>query len=417
MAPWSETIKQGCIGMQRNDYNCEEEKACQRKNLLIKFTRCFQLEVKMGSVFSELSIERTIIHQIFKRLEDKTPPSPKLNTTLTVLDKCALDNLQDRMINVLGVGSHCIEMQIDTTVIGGTFQTSAKMIYDTVSEFISHSHHIVRKLIEAQSRRDIPGGVIVCFTGKTGETRRNYCCIIKAEIHEGFEIESAGQQENIVRFLSNLFLTPSQKLYKIGIFIEKKQPADQKALRSADEFEVYIYDHMLSKSDSNKAAHYFYAHFLGCIFKPSDKTMTRDFYHHTRNFINGIPGIDDEQRFDLLTGLYSYVKTKKESTINPSAFAEDYFGDSELRDGYENYLLQKEIPCQAFQKNTELLKNDLKRRSLLFSSDVKISAPSEVFKNSISFIPKERLRDFVDEIEKEEDTTLIKVKGKVLSQK
>jgi hypothetical protein len=270
--------------------------------------------------------------------------------------------------------------------VNSTFDISSKLLELDESQFIDLSKKIPEKLTQAQTSRKIPGGIVVLFTGKIGLQNYRYVGIIKAEIHSGFSLDTENGKL-LLRYLSELLLTPQQKLYKIGMFIEKEKGELIDNVRTSLDFLVYIYDHNLTRNETQSAAQYFYQAFLGCSVSPSDKKLTKDFFTFTKEYIDSL-SVDDDEKLDLNSGLYSYLKVEKTNTIKASEFAERYI-PVEKRDDYVNFIEEKGIPLRGITKDLGYLKYKLKRRKLSFSSSVKIIAPSDNFDSLVQIISTE----------------------------
>ncbi len=63
--------------------------------------------------------------------------------------------------------------------------------------------------------------------------------------------------------MNNLFMTDSQRLYKIG-YIARAVSGDGKkdGQYVQDQHRIYIFDHLMTGTESRKAAFYFYSEFL-----------------------------------------------------------------------------------------------------------------------------------------------------------
>jgi hypothetical protein len=351
--------------------------------------------------FANLIIRRIIAHQIFERDENREIVTPRYNTGLTTLDDEGLNELQDRIINAIGNNSHSVELDITNVETNSTFSLVTEMLHSENNVFIERSKQIALKLAEAQTSRRIPGGIVVVFDGTIGADSKRFLGIIKAETHGGFSLESNDNHFLLIH-LNKLLLTPTQKLYKIGIFIEQENEHFADPPRQANEFTAIVYDYNITVSSRTGLAIYFYQAFLGCSIQSNNKKLTKDFYHLTVDFITS-QSISDEKKVDLNFALYSYLKISNRNTVSTSEFAEEYF-DTEMRDNYLNYMNSKNFPCQSVAKDLTLLKNKLKRRKIKFSSDVRITGPSDNFNNLV-------------EIMRHEDTkTIIKIEGRIKEQ-
>jgi hypothetical protein len=356
----------------------------------------------MSFNFAVMNINRIMIHEIFVRNDNREVVPPRCNNILTQLDANGLNVLQKRIINALGSDSHSVEMEVSDVTAHSTFELITKMINDDGSNFIEHSKLLANKLTASQTTRNIPGGILVVFDGTIGGAGQKYLGVIKAEMHEGFTIDK-DDTSLLLKYLSDLLLTPQQKLYKIGIFIEASQTETTNNARLASDFKVFIYDQNISGQQVNEAATYFYHSFLGCKLCANNKKLTQDFYTLTKEFIDGFIE-DDEKKLDLNYALYTYLKTSQSNTVSIGDFV-DQFLPNENKDSYRNYMETKEFPTNAIPKDIALLAIKLSRRKIRFTSEVSILAPSQNFK------------DLVKIISSEEDKTTIEVKGKIKEQR
>jgi hypothetical protein len=326
---------------------------------------------------TNLRIEKIIAHQIFTRSVTRDIVPPKYSHDFTQLDPSGLSTFQDRIVDTVGNESYCIEMSIAQEEPTNTYGICCQLLEADNTTFKSLSNQLANKLTQSQSSRKIPGGIMVIFTGLVGNLNKRYIGIIKAEIHGGFSIQEINDNL-LLKYLSDLLLTPQQKLYKIALFIEVNRPANPE-LRTPGDFSVLVYDHNMTRFETRQAAQYFYEAFLGCSFSPSDKKITSDFYHHTREFTDSL---ESETKLDVNTSLYTYLKVDQSNVINVSDFAERYL-DGTIRDGYREFMTQKGLPEHAVTKDITYIKNYLRRRNLKFTSDVRISAPSERFRELV----------------------------------
>lgn len=351
----------------------------------------------MSFQFANLTINKIIVHQIFERDENRSIVKPKYNNEHTELDEKGLNELQDRIVKALGSDSHCIEMEISDFKEDSTFQACASLLTHDDEMAIGISKDIVYKLAQAQYSRKFPGGIVVVFKGTVGENNRNYVGIIKAEKHGGFSFIET-DAKIFLQYLSNLLLTPQQKLYKIAMFIEVDK---EKAIRARrpDEFRVFIFDHNMNSSETKDAAQYFYEGFLGCSISPTNKKLTSDFYQYTKDFINKLDVLDGK-KVDLNFALYSYLKVSNSNNVHIAEFADQYL-EGDQKDEYLNYMETKDFPTTAVPKDLTYIKNRLRRRRIKFTSDVVIIAPSENFKELVKIV------DSVDA------KTVIEIKGHV----
>jgi len=353
------------------------------------------------SALMNLRINRIILHEVFRRGDDRKIVKPKFSSDFTPLNEEGINTLKARIVSVLGDDSNSIEMIVEESDSGSTYEICNQMILADDKSFIDGSYKLAEKLAQSQGSRVIPGGIVIFVTGLVGVENYSYVGIIKAELHSGFSLLE--RKENLLlEYLVNLLLTPQQKLYKIALFIEtsKKENAE---LRSPEDFKVLIYDHLMKTSQNGEAAQYFYENFLGCSFFDSPKKMTKEFYNLTKEFIDlNMPG--GEEKIDQNTFLYTYLKGSQNKTILVSEYASSYL-PLKYRDSYQKFMVEKKFPIRAINKDLTYLKKKLVRRNIKFTSDVKINAPSEKFGDLVKFKGKEDGRTIVSisgTIEKDE---------------
>lgn len=335
--------------------------------------------------FINLTVERVVVHEIFQRNEEKLPVQPRYGSSLVNLDHDAMQAFKFRLVEALGKDSQCQEMNI-LRYDDGSFLNAARELLDTNNcDFPNKSKKIADKLVEAQLNRTIPGGMVVVFSGTIGHPAQRYLGCIKAEPHDGFTLRRDDEQLSL-ELLKDLFLTPKAKLYKIGMFIE---PLSENAPKGNDAelmcygFTACVYDALMTTSNRDAAAQYFYEGFLGCAFPENAARMTKNFFETTRAFINN-SGFSTQKKYELSTALYTYLKVDQRSTIAVSDFATTYLPPSDA-DVYINFMREKKFPTHAVTKDTNEIKTKLRNRNLKFHSGIKINGPAEKLAELVSF--------------------------------
>ncbi|UZW13176.1 nucleoid-associated protein [Clostridium pasteurianum] len=349
--------------------------------------------------FCNLKINRIIIHEIFKRNSEGEIVEPRYSEALSILDDAGIEVLSDRIINSVGGNAYSMEMEISNYQINSCVEISNRLINCIKdNDFINISKSIAYKLAEAQTTRRMPGGIVLIFDATIGLSNKPTIGIIKAEIHSGFT-RNANLHDMVLQYISELLLTPQQKLYKVVLFIEDNNDS---SLELNQRYCSYIYDHNMKRAETKDAATYFYSTFLGCNFKKNSKIITRNFYEGSREFINSLD-ITDEEKFDINMQLYSYMKSPITTTLSIDDFAENNF-PIEIRDNYARHMKNKEIPNTLIQKDTTFIENRLKQRKIKFSNDISIMGPSEKFKELINVISSD------------DESTTLKINGTIKDQ-
>ncbi|WP_422491185.1 nucleoid-associated protein [Endozoicomonas sp. ALE010] len=327
-----------------------------------------------------LQIQRIIIHQIHQRDDDGNKVTPSRSTEFIRFDNEAMETFKLRFINAIGSDSKAVPMSIVNQESTDLPPLINRISDSNDDDYIRLSYDVANKLADAQQRRNLPGGIVVVFSGTYGATPKNFVGIMKAEIHSAYEKRvNKLTQEITLQYIEEALLTPATKLYKTGAFFQKNSNSESDDLNS--KWEVLVSDSQISQTEGKAAAHYFYSSFLGCGYPETSARTTKQFYEATCDFLNDMD-VSEEKRNDLHNALVSYLKHENSDVVNPSEFSSRYF-DVETRDSYSEFLEDKEIPTTAFTKDVEHISGKLKTRKLSFSKNVKLIAPSQVFKDFI----------------------------------
>lgn len=347
-------------------------------------------------MLENLLINNIVIHEIYKRESDKSITPPLYGDTLTKLERRGHQTLEERIINAMGRSLHSLEMTIEKTDESGLISLIIKLLGADDEDYIEISKRVADKLAEAQTSQNIPGGVLVIFKGTAGRDGKPCLGIIKAEIQTGFQKKSHGHLT--IEFLSDLLLTPQQKLYKMGLFIQK----NNKKKPSHEDFDTFVFDHNMTAKETRTAVFYFYGTFLGCSISSTDKKITQDFYNRTTDYIV-YTQLNDDQKVDLSNALCIYLKTGNQETMSVNDFAEKYFTEFNLADEYKTKMREHSIPDRAFTGDIEYIKNKLKRRYMKFSSGAAITAQSEKFNDIVK----------VTEFNEDTNESTVIIKGRI----
>lgn len=334
--------------------------------------------------FQNLVIQRTIIHEIFKRTDAHTPVDPSYGMQAIQLDAAARDALQQRITEALGHASHGLEMSIRKTGAESVWE-KVRQIVDTPDDeatFITTSQRIAASLSDAQVSRTIPSGIVVVVHGTVGYPGIPFICIIKAEPHGGFTRKVGTTGQLMLEFLKDLILTPQAKLYKIGAFVcrEVNEATDE---NPSGGWRAFIFDDLITAGNKQSAAQYFYDTFLGLAFPSNSAWQTKQFHSLTKEFIRSA-NVTDETKSDLLGALTTYLKVDQGGTIQVNQFATTYMNAAELRDAYSSYMQSKDFPVAAIQKDISEVKGALRDRKVTFSTNIRLIGPSEQFQDRVS---------------------------------
>lgn len=347
-----------------------------------------------------MTIERIVIHKV-PNTQQNIPPT--FGEALIDLDIPAKAELCKRIVLVMGKGSNCIEMQIEDVTANSAAQYVSKII-DCANEtnFIDDTKLLAQKLYTTQTHHKISEGLLVCISGRTGISQQQYIALVKAEPQSGFTLDD----ENHFEFLSNLFLTEAQRLYKIGFWIRCTVTTPV----TIPDLSIHIYDQNSVHTGTAHLANYFSHSFLGCRPLANAALQTEHFYKTTKDFIVRNNSFTDEQKVRLTNALHTYLGSDQSAVINTQTFATTYFGTPEIIDQYTSRLQQDHIPFSAITKDISKIKNLLRIRRVKFNSGVKITFPATN--------PDQNINDLfsVGEYNEATNYTSVRIKGKVESQ-
>lgn len=207
---------------------------------------------------------------------------------------------------------------------------------------------------------------MVAFDGTVGHPSKPFFGVMKAELHEGF-LKTNNLQ---AQFVSDLFLSPKTKLYKIGLF-EQKSVGQQ----LPDGWHATVYDSAMTASQRDNAALYFHGRFLGLELPENNAQRVRQFFEKTKEFIRSAP-VSEQERVDLYNSLYTYLKVDKSPTIQTTKFAENYFSE-DLADSYLEQMKADKFPDGAIEKDLSEVSGSLRLRRLRFPNRITLSGPPE----------------------------------------
>ncbi|WP_394910615.1 nucleoid-associated protein [uncultured Robinsoniella sp.] len=355
----------------------------------------------MSIDFRNFKIDKVITHEIFQKEIDKKS-EPYYNTELIEFDTKAKEELNKRIISAIGQNKFSLEMDI--------IEKSEDSVYSMVSafmneedsndqSFISVSKLITKKLSDSQQRRTIPGGVVVIFTGTIDNDDKLCMGIIKAEKHSGFHLRTL-DGKSLMEYISNLLLTPAQKLYKVAMLIKDESFNEN----NSNDIHAFIYD---SNNDVNKiksTADYFRVGFMGCEFQDTSSNSTKNFYLTSRDFFTKHSSSKGTKMLEKLDDLLTYVKNPMNNTICIGDFNE-YLTSPEEKDDYMKYMLEHNVP-PTIHKDLSKIETMINKRTIRFENNISLSLPMENYDENISL--EEETRDG-------EYYTVIKIKGDIRS--
>lgn len=322
-----------------------------------------------------LTVNRICLHEVHRRSDAGAVVEPTLGTELLDLRGPAMDAFRSRVIAAFKSNSQCMEMMIRAYGDGSVISNGLRLIEAADQDYITISGLFADALAGAQTSRQMPGGLVVIFDGTIGSPATSFFGVMKAELHEGF-IKTDDLQ---ARFVSDLFLSPKTKLYKIGLFVsDGLRPRPE----LPDGWSAIVYDSAMSAAQRDNAATYFYSSFLGLDIPENAAQQVRKFFEHTRAFIRN-SDLTDEEKVDLFNGLYTYLKLDRGNTIQTSRFAETFMNE-DLSEKYLQHMRRERFPTTALAKDLSEVSGSLKLRKLKFPRSITLSGPSDAVRELVT---------------------------------
>lgn len=335
----------------------------------------------MSIVISELT--RAIAHEVIK-ITPATPQSRNAvfsNSLLPLTEGRAQDLIIERLNSTLGRASKCVDIQVDVPT---TFIEMAYLLDCTDQDFIAHSQLLATSLSNAQTSGSIKEGVAVFMQGKCfyNEEELRFITAIKADPDQGLQKVVVNGQISL-DYVNELLFGNSQRLLKIGFFIEE-QPlqlqVSQTAQRSPSDFSIKVFDHLMDNSSDNHAAAYFYQTFLGCKLAETSAKKSKEFFETTNDFIMNNSTLTQEEKESCRGGLFALMRGNT-ATLEPQSVARELF-PQEIQDAYIGFCREKGIQ-EAFTKDNSLIASRLKKRTIKFSSNVTLYAPTDIISDNV----------------------------------
>lgn len=325
-------------------------------------------------------LDRVVVHEIYLRDQEYVPPS--YGTALLNLGREAEETFLKRIQSAVSNDSKCMEMRIVKNN-EDSFLAHTKNLLDTTTDeaFLASARSFADLLAGAQTSRTIPGGILIIFTGMVSPASYRFVGAVKAESQDGFARQMS-EQGPTLELVKEVFLTPSAKMYKLGMFIEKSRNPDP-AAPAENNFSAFVYDYLMTKTNRDDAAIYFYQSFLGCGFPQDAARETKNFFELTRKFIFSHPDLTDEQKYERYSDLQSYLRSA-EPTVHASTFAQRHMTNPRDRDDYTNFMRDNGFPAIAVRKDTKDIESRLKNRKVNFGSSIKLSGPADKMDQLVS---------------------------------
>ncbi len=349
-----------------------------------------------------MTISRAVVHTIPSRGPDKSYVSPTGGGSVLQLSTDVNDVMVKRITKALGHHSHGVQADIIETGSDSMFMHACVMMDCSDGDFITHAKVVADKLAKVQQSKSLNPAKLICISGTVTANSRPFAAFLKAELQEALTETKQGG-ESALEILKNLFLTESNKLYKIG-FISRTTAGNGKknGEYAPDHHAAHVFDHLMTALETRSAAFYFYNEFLGTEVSATDRRLTRDFFEKTLLFID-TQGFKASKRLALGEALRTELRSTS-AQLSVKEFSATHMHSSSDQQAYSVYMTKSGFPPHAITKDIDYVKTRLrKRQKVIFSSDVVITTPPDTANDLL------RIED------NEDGTTTVTVKGTVES--
>ncbi|MGF6345966.1 nucleoid-associated protein [Variovorax sp. W2I14] len=333
-----------------------------------------------------LTINRAVLFDIPPDLPNKSPGVPVGGQALVGLSASAKTMVTKRLASALGKNANGMEISVTNSAAGSFFQIACSALDGNDTNFLNQSNTLASMLAVAQNNKHLAHCKLMVMQGTVTAGQLPFLVAVKAELQDGLADRSTVGAQPSLQHLKDIFMTESQRLFKIGyLYRTVAQASVNNSIYHPNEHVVHLFDHLMTSTETRNAAFYFYNGFLGCNTASSAKARTRDFYENTLTFIKDC-GLPPDKRLDLIEALRADLRSNS-NTLNVIDFANSHMTPP-VKSAYETFMIQhKGFPNHAVQKDLEYVQTKLKRRrKITFSSGISLSSPPELM-TSITVTP------------------------------
>jgi hypothetical protein len=341
-----------------------------------------------GVLIENLKVGRVAIHEVFQREDDRKAVAPVYANQLESWSDNAITAFKARVTEALSAEAKSIELQIVQCDESSHVANARDLIRADDQQFLALTCRTADRLVNAQLNRNIPGGILIVFDGTVGAKGHSFLGAIKAETQPGFRRHEDAKKKIITEFLSDVFLTPATRLYKIALFV--LEDSTTKLLPTG--WRSFVFDSNISPNHRETAAQYFYEAFLGCVLPQDGTYETSRFFDITKDFVRQTK-LSGPVKRKIVDALITFVQAETARTFTASEFGEKYL-PIDLRDPFNIFVDGKHFPMRAVVRDTSKMGAKLKRRRFQFGSDIELSTTPDALNSKMVIIKTGKARDF-----------------------
>lgn len=316
--------------------------------------------------FNFVEIHKVIIHKIIEKTDSTETATVDYSGTILDLNHEVKETVLKRIKDAFKKTSKSFELEIINShestfpfICQQLFESHIKKEHGFDSLFISKSQEIADLLAESQDRANMSTGYLLVIFAI--HDKLPIMIIIKAEPHDAVSIDNLSSLQKL-----NVILSPSQKLFKIGILNTKSYSIGTKL---AFNFDALLFDDQFS---NGSPAEYFCKDFLNFSIDNNAAIQTQKFFEFIEAFISSNFS-DTYTKQSLLSALRSVTFKNLDATLHPAEFCESYIKDSQIKEKFYREVVNK-MPSQIV-KDKRLLKSKESEQSINFTNGVRLKVP------------------------------------------
>jgi len=333
-----------------------------------------------------LNIKRAAAHKIFEKEDGQTHSSFEKGRIFDQLPVDIVDVIKSRLIQVVGNKGKSHQLEISSFDEGSFFKACSILSDRSPSEFIDSTLEITSLLASSQRRKAIKASYLWVIDAEDKDTAKKVWIIIKAELHEALTIDA-----DACKVLKEVFLSPTQKMYKVGILYEREHILTDKFFPN-NTYGCLLFDSSWSGRVA-KLANYFCKDFLGFSYENIAKYQISALYDHINDFINK-SDLSSDERVQALENVVSYFQISDE--INPDDIGDIISQDQSIINDFKDSVYT--FPG-AIKADVDMIKNKINKYRLPFENNVIINGPLNSFGRTVKVVDTvDKLKSFVDEI-------------------
>ncbi len=320
----------------------------------------------MDTDIRALQVTRAIVHDVPSRIGQGYTSGVTYSEVESQLDRQSKNYFRERTIGSLQSAGFDVRFATEASSPVPNL-LSEYLIGRDIDDFVEMSKQIAVHLYNSQTGVNSPG--LLCLLEiRIGEIKG--ITILKLNREGAVRIEPTewnGSPTYNLHVIRDLILSERSKVFKAGLFLP--------VLLSEDLIEIRgrVSDNQRGYAPAVQVADFFLKRFLGCELLKSAQSITKQFFDVTEEWIAQIP--DPVLKAQYETALLAELNNER-GIVNPFDFADTNLHLDDRR-AYKDWLSEREIDFRPFEKDTQLIKNRLRRISVDFESGIGVFVPTE----------------------------------------